>query len=98
MAALTRTTVEKLSRDLIGLIQLARGSPRRTGTLGHELAAKGISPAIAVERGAGPVFANRCETGYPARAPAKVLHQGPPMAAYSLPHQTRGQSDCRLWV
>ncbi|HTN62884.1 MAG TPA: TniQ family protein [Devosia sp.] len=54
--ALARATVETLSRDLIGLIQLAGGTPRRAGTLRRELEAKGISPAIVIERGARAYF------------------------------------------
>lgn len=52
MPALTRATVDRLANDFIGLIQLAGGNPRRAGTLRRVLAAKGISPAITIERGA----------------------------------------------
>ncbi|SFD36416.1 hypothetical protein SAMN04488059_1463 [Devosia psychrophila] len=65
MPALSRSTVDKLSRDLIGLIELAGGSPRRAGTLARELAANGISPAIAVERGARAYFRNQVRDWLP---------------------------------
>lgn len=56
MPALSRSTVEKLRRDLIGFIHLTGGNPLKAGALRRHLEAKGIHHAVPIVRGGRAYF------------------------------------------